>query len=146
MPPWWIALSRTTTASFADFEVFPSRLSVVALTLFYAGAAACLLLAWGRGVLPPLLLLPGCELLWQEWLGQYHGICRHQGRLILKAPDRVYWQRRWWRLARIKLHTRYVILVELREAGRRRWLLVGADACLVADYRALSLWCSSFRR
>ncbi|UTV28174.1 protein YgfX [Photobacterium atrarenae] len=146
MPPWWIALSLTTTASFADFEVSPSRLSVAALTIFYAGAAAFLLLAWGRGVFPFPLLLIGCELLWHEWLGQYHFILRHQGRLILKAPNRVCWQQSWWRVNRVKIQTRYFILIELHQVTRRHWLLICHDACEVSGYRALSLICHSTKR
>ncbi|UXI01738.1 protein YgfX [Photobacterium sp. TY1-4] len=139
-------MSRTTTANFADFAVYPSRLSVAALTIFYLGAAGGLLLAWGRGALPVPLFLIGCELLWLEWIGRYHAVYRHQGRLILKAPDRLFWQQRWWSLSRIKVHTRYLMLIELRQATRRRWLLICHDACDVSGYRALSLLCHHLNR
>ncbi|MCW8330582.1 hypothetical protein MD588_17395 [Photobacterium sp. SDRW27] len=143
MQQWWTKLLPTTTANFVEFDVKPSKLSAAALTILYFSAACLLLLAWLRTVLPLPLIVVCLDMLWHEWL-QLRLYCQsQQGRLIISISGEVCWQRQKWQVDRVKIRTRFLLLLRLRRPEQHRWLLVCRDACDEAAYRSLSLFCYS---
>jgi len=135
----------TTTANFADLDVKPSRLSAAALAFLYFSAACLLLLVWFRAVLPLPVIFLCLDMLWHEWF-QLRLYCQsQQGRLVVSTSGEMNWQQQKWQIERVKIRTRLLLLIRIRQHEQRRWLLVCHDACDDKNYRALSLWCRYVR-
>ncbi|MGR5149137.1 protein YgfX [Photobacterium alginatilyticum] len=134
-------MSPTTTASFADLDITPSRLMAATLTLLYVGAASLLLLSWFRNTLPFPLIIVCLEFLWFEWLQRLIDCRLMQGRLVVKSSGELQWQQQPWVIEQVKIRSRFVMLWRLRHQSQRRWLLICHDACEESEYRSLSLIC-----
>lgn len=131
----------TTTASFVDSELIPSRFSVAALVVLYSGAALLLLFLWLRADIPFVIVLFCFDLLLHESLALLTYCYAQQGRLVISRGGEIRWQMQKWHIKQVKIRNRFFLLLRISNLADSRWLLIGRDSCDEATYRALSLLC-----